>query len=52
MGYKILGYAVWHGAKLYLKRRYPVPSRRTLAAGVVVIAVLSLALGGARRASD
>ena len=48
MGYKILGYAVWHGGKLYVKRRYGVlASRRALAAGVVGVAVVALVAKGA-----
>jgi hypothetical protein len=39
MGYKLLGYAVWRGAKWYLRRRFP-HARRNLAivggAGVLV----------------
>lgn len=30
MGYKLLGYAVWRGAKWYLRRRFP-HARRNLA---------------------
>ena len=52
MFYKTLGYLVWHVGRTFLKWRYPVPSRRTVYAGIVGVAVLSLALGGAKRTSD
>ena len=36
MGYKILGYVVWHGGKWYMKSRLGVlGSRKALAAGAV-----------------
>jgi hypothetical protein len=51
MGYKILGFAVWNGAKWYLRRRYGVlASRKALAVGVVGMAIAALA-AGSRRAS-
>ena len=50
MGYKILGYAVWHGSKWYVKRRYGGGgAKRTAALGIVGVAVAALAVGGARR---
>lgn len=51
MGYKLLGYAVWHGVKRYLRRRYGryVPSRRVAAAGMVAMLVGGSALLAARR---
>ena len=52
MGYKILGYAVWHGSKWYVKRRYGGGGgRRVAALGVVGVAVAALAAVGARRRS-
>jgi hypothetical protein len=51
MGYKILGYAVWNGAKWYLKRRYG-GNKRLAAAGVVGLAVVGLAVATSRRASS
>ena len=52
MGYKILGFAVWHGGKWYVKRRVGVlASRKAVAAGVVGVAVVALAAKGARRPS-
>jgi len=53
MGYKILGFTVWRGAKWYLHRRYGrwVPSRKLVAAGVVAAAVASVIAVGAKRDS-
>lgn len=49
-GYQVLGFAVWHGAKWYLRRRYGVlVSRKVLTAGVVVVAVGGLGLLAGRR---
>ena len=53
MGYKILGYVVWNGGRIYLRRRYShLPSRRVALIGLVGVIVLSLAATGAKRASD
>jgi hypothetical protein len=54
MGYKLLGYAVWHGGLRYLRRRYGrlVPSRRVLAGALVVSAVGGLAVAASHRGSD
>ena len=51
MGYKILGYTVWHGGKWYLRRRYGtlLPSRRVVIAGAVGALVAMIAVAGARR---
>jgi len=41
-GYKLLGYAVWHGGKWYLRRRLPSPRilvTAGLAAGAGLTAV-------------
>jgi hypothetical protein len=40
-GYRLLGWAVWHGGKWYLRRR--LPSRRKLA----LISLGALVAGGA-----
>jgi hypothetical protein len=50
-GYEILGFTVWHGGKWYVRRRYGslLPSRRTLAAGLIATVVAVLAVQGARR---
>jgi hypothetical protein len=53
MGYKILGFAVWNGAKWYLRRRYGVlASRKAAAVGIVGVAVVALAIAGKRSASS
>jgi hypothetical protein len=49
MGYKILGFAVWHGGKWYIKRRFGVlASRKALAAGAVGAGVVVLTVRGSR----
>ena len=54
MRYKILGFAVWQGARWYLRRRFArlVPSRRVLAASAVLSTVAALAIVAAQRNSD
>ena len=50
MGYKLLGFAVWKGAKWYLRRRYGrLVSRETLAGVVVATSVVGLAARGLAR---
>ena len=46
MAYRLLGMAVWKGAKLFLRRRYGhlVPSRRVALGALVVSLVAGLAL--------
>ena len=39
-GYRILGYAVWHGGKWYLRRRLP-SSRKLVIAGLAAGAGLT-----------
>jgi hypothetical protein len=34
MGYKLLGFVVWQGAKLYVRRRYPGAPRKVAVAAV------------------
>ena len=54
MAYKLLGIAVWKGARWYMGRRFGhlVPSRR-IAAGVFVVTVVSaLAVAATRRESS
>lgn len=53
MGYKMLGYIVWHVALWYVRRRMRrlVPSRRVASAAIVVGAV-SVAAGVAARCGD
>ena len=51
MGYKILGFAIWNGAKWYLKGRYG-RNKRLAAAGIVGLAVVGLAVASSRRAAS
>ncbi len=48
MRYRILGFAVWKGGTWYLRRRYGrwLPSRKMVAAGVVLVTVAALAAKG------
>jgi hypothetical protein len=49
-GYRVLGYAVWHGGKWYLRRR--LPSARTLSVGAATaLSALGVAVLLARRNS-
>jgi hypothetical protein len=54
MLYKLLGFAVWKGARWYVHRHYAwlVPSRRVAAAATVVGAVAVIAVVAANRDSD
>jgi hypothetical protein len=47
-GYRILGYAVWHGGKWYLARRLPSPRALALSAATAA-SVLGAATVLARR---
>ena len=49
MFYKLLGMAVWKGAKWYLGRRV---NTRPLVAGAIVAAVVGGAVVAAKRSSD
>ncbi len=52
MGYKLLGLAVWKGAKWYLRRRYGDTPRK-VAAGVFVAGALAAgAVAASRQRSD
>ena len=50
MRYKVLGFAVWHGARWYVRRRISrlVPSRRVTMGMIVAGAVGVVALVAAR----
>jgi hypothetical protein len=52
MKYRLLGFAVWRGARWYLKRRYAEKSRRLFAAGVVAAIVAGAAYAQRRAADD
>jgi hypothetical protein len=51
MFYRVLGFVVWQVGKWYLRRRAGamLPSKRAAAAGLVGLAVVALAVQGARR---
>ena len=53
MCYRCLGFAVWRGAKWYVRHRAgsALPSKRVTAAGLVSLAVVGLVVQGARRES-
>jgi hypothetical protein len=54
MGYKILGYAVWQGAKWYFRRQIPGGGRRLAIAGGVgglLVVAGAVALAAQRRAN-
>lgn len=54
MLYKALGWTVWHGLKLYLRRRYggTVTKRRALVAGgILAAAVAGVAVAAGSRGS-
>jgi hypothetical protein len=51
MKYKVLGFAVWNGARWYLRRRYGGAPRKVFAAGVVAAVVAGTAFAQ-RRATD
>jgi hypothetical protein len=53
MGYRILGYVVWNGAKWYVRRRYGgAASRKAAALGIVGAAVVALAVAGRKRSGS
>ena len=53
MGYKMLGFVVWQGARWYARRRVRqmIPSRRVASAALVATAVATVAVVAARRDS-
>jgi hypothetical protein len=52
MGYKVLGYVVWQGAKLYLRKRFPHAQRNLAVAGIGGVAVAAVAVGVTRQRSS
>ena len=51
MGYKAIGYVVWHGGKWYLRRRFPGLGRKLLIAGAagIVLTGAAAAVASQRR---
>jgi hypothetical protein len=54
MGYKILGYAVWHAGTWYFRRRFPHARRNLAIAGGVGLLVAggAVTFAARRRAND
>jgi hypothetical protein len=53
MGYKVLGYVVWQGAKLYLRKRAPNAQRNLAIAALGGVLIGAVAVGATRgRSSD
>jgi hypothetical protein len=52
--YRLLGIAVWHGGRWYLRRRWRrVPeARRNLVFGAVIAVAVAVLLAGGRRAAS
>jgi hypothetical protein len=51
VGYQALGFAVWKGAKWYVRRRFGEKPRKVAAGGLLVLVLAALLLG-ARRATN
>ncbi len=49
MGYKLLGFIVWQGLKLYLRRRTPDATGKLAAGGLALATMLFAGLFVARR---
>ena len=52
MGYKLLGFAVWQGAKWYVRRRFSGMARKAALAGVGTAALAGLAIATQRQRSE
>ena len=52
MGYKLLGFAVWQGGKLYRRRRHGRAPRKLLLAGVVGLAIAGAVVVQRQASSD
>jgi hypothetical protein len=52
MGYKLLGYVVWQGSKLYLRRRVDLAPRKLALAGLAGAAVAGSLVAAQRRISS
>jgi hypothetical protein len=51
-GYQALGFAVWTGAKWYVRRRYGDAPRKVAAGGLVALVLAALVLGARKAASS
>jgi hypothetical protein len=45
MGYKLLGFVVWQGLRLYLRRRFPDARRNLAIAGATGVVLAGAAVG-------
>ncbi|MGN6871399.1 MAG: hypothetical protein ACTHMY_23630 [Solirubrobacteraceae bacterium] len=52
MGYKVLGFVVWQGAKWYLRRKLPDSSRKLAIAGVAGAVLVTGAAIALRHGND
>jgi hypothetical protein len=53
MGYKILGFVIWQGAKLYMRRRFPGGGRKLAIAALAGGAIAGgIAVAQAARSDD
>jgi hypothetical protein len=52
MGYKVLGFAVWQGAKWYLRRKFPGAGRKLAIAGAAGAVLAGGAAIALRRSGD
>jgi len=39
MGYKLLGFTVWHGARWYVRRRFPGMRRKLAISGLAALLI-------------
>ena len=51
-GYQALGFAVWNGARWYLRRRYGDAPRKLALGGLLALVLAALVFGGRRAASS
>jgi hypothetical protein len=49
--YKLLGYAVWHGGKWYLRRRLPSPRKIAISGLAAAVGLTAAAVAIAKRAA-
>lgn len=52
MGYRVLGFVVWKGARFYLRRRFGDTPQKVAAGAAVAVAVGGLALAQRRAGSS
>lgn len=52
VGYQLLGFAVWRGAKWYLRRRYGDAPRKLALGGLLALVLAALVFGGRRLAES